>query len=382
MERKIAIVAPHEETNFGTLLQAFSLAKVIRDLGYECEYISYTPYYKKSLWERFCKKLKSVFMKKRTVTMLGYEKDDYSFWYKPDFAVIRKHASEFAKNRIPYSSIVYTPKTIYQSNKNYNKFIVGSDQTWSMERYFGEYPFYYLYFVNKHGKKYSYAPSLGTTHLTEQHKKILSKYLEDFALLSCREQKNCDSLSELVGKPVELVGDPTMLLDKSFWLDFSVETELPEKYVLAYILGDKASISEFAEVLGRKHNIPVYYVLTRPDYINKEFVLRDLAVDQWVYAIANATFVVTDSFHGTLFSINLNKQFYSFSKRVNNNSILNDNDRIMDFLNTIGLANRFVNDGDQKQICDGSVIDYNVINPSVAALREKSLSFIERIMKS
>ena len=122
--------------------------------------------------------------------------------------------------------------------------------------------------------------------------------------------------------------------------------------------------------------------MTRPDYINKGFVLRDLAVEQWVYAIANASFVVTDSFHGTLFSINLNKQFYSFSKRANNNSILNDNDRIIDFLDTIGLVNQFVNDGDQKPICDGSVIDYNVINPSVAALREKSLSFIERIMKS
>lgn len=382
MERKIALVAPHEGMNYGTLLQAFSLAKVIHDLGYECEYISYTPYYKKSLWERFCKKLKRIFKQNRAEAMLCYEKDDYSFWYKPDFENIRKHASEFAKNKIPHSFIVYTPKTISQCKKKYYKYIVGSDQSWSMERYYSEYSFYYLYFVNKRDKRYSYAPSLGTTHLTEQHKRILSKYLDDFDLLSCREQKNCDSLSELVGKPVELVGDPTMLLDKSFWLGFSAKIELPERYVLAYILGNKASISEFAEVLGRKHNIPVYYILTCPEYINKEFVLRDLAVEQWVYAIANATFVVTDSFHGTLFSINLNKQFYSFSKRANNNSILNDNDRIMDFLNIIGLANRFVNDGDQKQICDSSVIDYNVINPSVVALREKSFSFIERIMRS
>ena len=382
MEKKIALVAPHIGTNYGTLLQAFSLAKVINDLGYKCEYISYTPYYKKTLWERLCRKIKSFFKNNRTVATSVNEADDYSFWQKPEFAEIRKHADEFAKTKIPYSSIIYTPKTISRCNKYYNKFIVGSDQTWSMERYFVEDTFNYLSFVNKYGKKYSYASSLGTTRLTEQHRTILIKYLNDFALLSCREKKNSDSLSELVGSPVELVLDPTMLFDKSFWLDFSEKIELPEKFVLAYILGNKETVSEFAENIGKKHGLPVYYILTHPYYINKKFILRDLSIEQWVYAIANASFVVTDSFHGTLFSVNLNKQFYSFSKRANNNSYLNDNDRILDFLETVRLTNRFVSDDNQKQLYDDTLIDYDVINTFVASLRDKSMSFLEKIMQS
>ena len=382
MEKKIALVAPHIGTNYGTLLQAFSLAKVIQDLGYKCEYISYTPYYKKTLWERFCRKIKPFFKNNRTGVTPDNEADDYSFWQKPEFADIRKYADEFAKTKIPYSSTIYTPKTISRCNKYYYKFIVGSDQTWSMERYFVEKGFNYLSFVNKHGKKYSYASSLGTIRLTEQHRTILIKYLNDFALLSCREKNNCDSLSELVGSPVELVVDPTMLFDKSFWLGFSTKIELPEKYVLAYILGNKANVSEFAANIGRKHGIPVYYILTRPDYLNKKFLLRDLSIEQWVYAIGNASFVVTDSFHGTLFSVNLNKQFYSFSKRANNNSFLNDNDRILDFLETVRLTNRFVSDDNQKQLYDDTLIDYDVINTFVASLRDKSMSFLEKIMQS
>ena len=382
MEKKIALVSPHTGINYGTLLQAFALAKVIHGLGYSCEYISYTPYYKKTVWERFGKKIKSFFRKERVEKTPGNEKDDYSFWSEPEFADIRKHADEFAKTRIPCSSMTYTPKTISRCKKDYYKYIVGSDQAWSMERYYVEASFNYLSFVNKRGKKYSYAPSLGTTHLTEQHKKILSKNLDDFILLSCREKKNCDTLSELIEKPVELVVDPTMLLDKSFWLDFSAKIELPERYVLAYILGNKKNISEFAEQLGVKYGLPVYYVLTRPEYVEKEFVLRDLSVNQWIYAIANAAFVITDSFHGTLFSVNLNKQFYSFSKRANNNSYLNDNDRILDFLESIGLISRFVNDDDQKQLYDDTLIDYDVINPFVASLRDRSMSFLREIMQS
>ena len=382
MEKKIALAAPHLGTNYGTLLQAFSLAKVIQNMGYECEYISYTPNYKKTLWERFWRKINSVFKKKGEEATIGNEQDDFSFWFNPEFARIKKYAYEFAKTRIPCSSVIYTPKTINQCKKCYHKFIVGSDQTWSMERFFVETSFNYLSFVNRYGKKYSYAPSLGTTHLTKQHKTILEKYLKDFVLLSCREKKNCDTLSELTGKPVELVVDPTMLLDMNFWLDFSEKMELPERYVLAYILGNKTSISEFAEILGRKYDLPVCYVLTRPEYVDKEFVLRNLAVNQWVYAIANASFVVTDSFHGTLFSINLNKQFYSFSKRANSDSYLNDNDRILDFLETIGLTNRFVKDGDQKQLFDETLIDYDVINTSVASLRDNSMSYLKKIMQS
>ncbi len=232
------------------------------------------------------------------------------------------------------------------------------------------------------GKKYAYAPSLGTTNPSDLHKSILSKYLKNFRYISCREKANCDSIEALIYKPIEHVLDPTALLSAPYWRNFEVSVKsLPDKYILAYILGEKECITDFAERLSAQLNIPVYYVLTNPIYLNRTNLLRNLSPEQWVYAIDHAQCVVTDSFHGSLFSINMNTDFYVFTKRQEDVSeVLNDNDRIMELLTLFGLESRFVNDREVPNITFEEV-DYTEANEMMEQHRKQSLMFVNKILK-
>lgn len=382
MEKKIGIVAPHRYSNYGTLLQAYALSKVISDSGYDCEYISYSVAYKHSITERIWNKIKR---------MCGYAPqalpendgiDDLSFWRSADFKPLVQASDRFYHQYIPHTECVYNPKTIRKANRKYSKFIAGSDQSWSMEHYHYEKGYYFLSFEGRLKHKYAYAPSLGTTKLTEEHKRVLAKYLPSFRALSCRERSNCEELTRMLKREVTHVVDPTLLIRREEWLAFANKVEsLPDKYILAYILGEKACISEFAEQIGKEKCIPVYYVLTRPKYLAMPHCLTDMTPQQWIYAIAHAECVVTDSFHGTLFSMNLEKDFYTFYKREHVHNDLNDNDRIMDLLAAYDLAERIMNDTWKE---DGTFtyasIDYAQVTPLVQAKVNESQQYLKRIL--
>ena len=141
-------------------------------------------------------------------------------------------------------------------------------------------------------------------------------------------------------------------------------------------------MADFAERMAVQKGIPVYYVLTRPTYLSKPHILKTLSPQQWIYAIANADCVVTDSFHGTLFSINFNKEFYSFAKRKNDTSIeYNDNDRIVELLGSLNLEDRFIKDEDvENDSLVRSEMSYEKVNEIVGNQRKESLNYLYKIL--
>lgn len=380
-KHKVALVSPFSGVNYGTMLQAFSLVHVLREMGCDGEYITYTPYYECSFGERMIRKLNKV-IRHLLGEALAYghnEQEDFSYLNTADFIPLRRVQNEFVKQHISHSAIVYNPRTIRFCTE-YDKYIVGSDQSWSLENY-DKHAFYFLPWT-KSSYKYAYAPSLGTTSISHNHKRILAKHLRSFRYVSCREKTNCATMAALLNKPVEYVLDPTMLLSVTYWRQFAASSaDLPKQYILAYILGTKVCISDFAERLSRQTGLPVYYILTCPTYLDKPYVLRDLTPQQWVYALDHAMYVVTDSFHGSLFCINLNTSFYAFTKRPHDVShVLNDNDRIIELLQTFGLSNRFVKDEDIYQIVI-SKMEYTGVNSIVADLRLQSLNYLQKIVQ-
>ena len=382
MEKRIGIVAPHRYSNYGTLLQAYALSKVISDSGYDCEYISYSVAYKHSIFERIWNKIKRICGVAPQSMQKSNGIDDLSFWRSEDFKPLVHASNQFYHQYIPHSECVYNPKTIWKANGKYSKFIAGSDQTWSMEHYSDEKGFNFLSFARRWKRKYAYAPSLGTTHLTEEHKRVLAKYLPSFRAISCRERSNSEELTRMLKREVTYVVDPTLLIGKKEWLRLANKVEsLPNKYILAYILGEKACISEFAEQIGKEKGIPVYYVLTRPKYLAMPHCLTDMTPQQWIYAIAHSECVVTDSFHGSLFSMNLEKDFYTFYKREHVKNDLNDNDRIMDLLSTYNLAERIMNDTWKEEgKFTYSSIDYAQVTPIVQDKVKASQEYLKRIL--
>lgn len=372
--KRIALVSVHNDPNYGSALQAYALAYAIKREGYECEYLNYTPAPShNSLKTRVKAVVKSLLIK---IGILKEAKSEYSYWRTPEFKCQKQLFEDFHEKRIPCSSRFYDPTTIKEANRQYDCFLVGSDQTWSPYVTIQKNNINFLDFVEAGKIKGSYAPSLGTCNLKEEYVEKLKEKISDFAFLSCREKQNAEFLSNCLGRKVHHVLDPTLLLNREEWLQVSESIKMPEKYILCYVLGTKQRIASYAENLSIKESIPVYFIVSRPEYLSKTNALNNVTPGQFITLISNASYVITDSFHGSLFSINFQRQFYVFTKREES-SKTNDNDRIGDLLSILGLSDRLIKDSyDIKN----REISYKDVYRKVDIFRQSSLSYLSNML--
>lgn len=373
---KIALLSYIKSCNYGTLLQDYALANKIRDLGCECEYIDYFPAIRSTGIRRI------LGIIKRTVLSVLTRKqnsgiDDFSFWGSWQFRKINRKCVNFTRSYIPLSE-EYNPKNLQLANSRYDKFIVGSDQTWSPNIINERSPFL-LGFVQENKKKYAYAPSLGTLNIPSDFLTLLKKNVSDFSIVTCRELSNCPVLQNCFEREVIHVVDPTLLLTKAEWLSVSIPVNnMPAKYILCYILGEKECISGFAEALGVQEKMPVYYIMTRPHYLKKKKLLKDIGPREFVSLVANASCLITDSFHGSIFAINFQVPFYTFTKReAGTNS--QDNDRISEVLSEFGLIDRYCDD--TRKPIGIEAVNYVSVEERVCTARNFSLRILENMLK-
>ena len=376
--KKIALFTCHRDPNYGSMLQAYALVEAIRKLGRDSEYIDYytscePPKGIKGLVLKLKKSIAS-FLKIHTVKIYKNEiKSEFYFFKEAWFASTIKSYELFHQQYIPCSAKKFFFDTIRQTFNvsEYDNYIVGSDQLWSPNLYTPQKP-YFLDFADL-PRKNSYATSLGTTVLTLDYLHLLQEKLSSFEHLSCREATNCNSLTKALGREVQHVLDPTLLLDSTEWDKIVVDPLIKGKYVLAYILGEKEGVIDFANKLGANENLPVYYIVTRPRYRNMEHSILGIGPDAFVGLIKHASYVVTDSFHGSLFSIIYGISFYSFSKRDGDlNNV--DNIRIIEFLTMLNLQNRFQHDSDARFLDD---INYEDVKHKLSLYKENSYCYLK-----
>ena len=368
---KIGLVSYHREPNYGTMLQAYALAYAIEREGTSCSYLDYR-YVRKPLWRKLALKIANVL---RLV-----KPGEFAFFDTKEFRHIRDKFAIFHRNFIPVSKRKYYADNIKSALNDYDMFMVGSDQTWSPYMNRNPYSINFLQFVEEETKKCAYAPSFGTLRIAKEYGEQLSAHLNSFKFISCRERQNCAYLSSLLHRDITYVVDPTLLLTAKEWDKIAVEPKLGKNsYILAYILGEKDCIAQYAEMIGNKYGLPVYYIATRPCYMHKQNVLDNVGPQEFVGLIRNAAYVVTDSFHGTLFCINYGVEFYSFAKReAKTEEIMNDNDRILAFLRELGLENRFKEDND---VTLELPIDYTTVHDRLEPMRTFSRQYLNKIIK-
>lgn len=368
---KIGLVSYHREPNYGTMLQAYALAYAIEREGTSCSYLDYR-YVRKPLWRKLALKFANA---------LGLVKPgEFAFFDTKEFRHIRDKFAFFHRNYIPVSKRIYYADNIKSALNDYDMFMVGSDQTWSPYMNRNPHSINFLQFVEEETKKCAYAPSFGTLRIAKEYGELLSAHLNSFKYISCRERQNCAYLSSLLHRDITYVVDPTLLLTAKEWNEIAIAPKLDNAtYILAYILGEKSCIAQYSEMLGKKYNLPVYYIATRPCYMRKQNVLDNVGPREFLGLIRNASVVVTDSFHGSLFSINYGVEFYSFAKReAKTEEIMNDNDRILSFLRELGLENRFKEDN------DGTLelpIGYKTVHERLEQMRTISRLYLSKIIK-
>lgn len=357
--KKVGLITMHNVFNMGAVLQSYALQRAINEKGADCEIIDYVPDLRKGF--------RNYFPKNQGLNKIRR----VGSWIKwlPQRIMWQKPYKQFINNYLNLSKeTFYENNEIYDYNFKYEVFVTGSDQVWNSSSTDGLSPYYFLDFV-KNKQKVSYAASL--SELKDYEKNKMQYYLNTFNAISVREYHSINLLKDISNVPVNLVLDPTFLLTPKEWETIAMQSnvEISDNYLLIYMLGDVPKMLDIAEQIAKEKNLKIVKFGWNLKKSNKVDINISFGTPQdFVKLFKNASFVVTNSFHGTAFSINFNKNFISIpsSKR---------NPRFVSVLTLFNLENHlYESDEDISKYIED--IDYKKVNLILNEQRNKSFEFI------
>lgn len=283
--------------------------------------------------------------------------------------------NNFWKQYISYTQ-PYTEKELFSNPpSNYDIYVAGSDQIWNPVQ-FGLSKIYFLCFAHRGSRKISYAPSFANFHFSDNNlSKTIIEYLSDYDAISVREEYSCHELENL-GINARNHIDPTLLLTKETWaatlnINLSVQKE---PYLLAYAMSNHKKVYDFAIEAGLVLSLDVRIIGYRPNGKAMPGVsyLPSTSPNEFVELFMNAAFVITNSFHGTAFSINFNIPFICVES--------NHPERINNLLNMTGLTSRVRSFKDcvtQVVQKEDVIVDFTCANSFISLERERSIRYLE-----
>lgn len=322
----------HNSENYGGLAQAYGLYKYLDNLGYDVKIIDYVPYKKaKSLKERIAKRinfnngflsfLKGIGWTIRWlwngIVIKKINRKKYKAYSSN--ILLRKNALSKFRDAISHTKLV-DKESVFQINNDFDVFISGSDQIWKPSVVQDAYV---LKFAE--GKtKFSYSSSITTTNISddEVYSAYMKQALSDFKAVSVREEASREELQEIIGRPVEWVVDPTILLPRENWEELCSEPVVKEKYIFAYFLGKGSKQKEKVESIAKENNLVIVNLPFVAGEYNKadetfgDIKLFDVGLGEFFSLIKNAECVFTDSFHAVCFSWIFKTRFYVFDRDV------------------------------------------------------------------
>lgn len=295
VNKKVLILTFQFADNYGALLQAYALKKVLEDMGCIADVANYVSEYNKAEYSRNPFVVQGSLLKKiKRVVKLPLA------WKQ------MKLCEEFRKNYLMLKCEIGKDE-LDALSKKYDVLVVGSDQVWN-GKCTNNNSTYFLDF-GKNAKKVSYAASLGTQILTDFQKKCIAKYVPGFNAVSIREKDNLQEIKEIIPNAISTV-DP-VLLYKDYWNDFvarAVVKPLRKKYILYYSLGGEKNFENIAKSLENQYSLPVIGVHpTAKKYHANIRQLYNVGPVEFLALLKNAELVCSDSFHATCFSIIFDK---------------------------------------------------------------------------
>lgn len=385
---KTATVTWITYNNYGTLLQAYALQKQLEHLGHENDILS-----DRIILEEY-NKHKTAPMQKPRPEQTGSGTNS-RLWrlvshprrigrsyaarfdreaYRLPYYGSQKSCEAFKRNELRIRDGV-SAETLAGLNADYDAFLCGSDQIWSVfDSIFN--PYYYLDFAAK--KKIAYAPSLGTDRIPEKTAERIRELLSDFDAISVRERVSAEQLRSITGKDVEWVCDPTLLHDRAFWAGFTADAEYPRgRYLLCYFLENKPWYFDCAKRIARKLRLRMRLIPVKWDYLCHEDVLRyAVGPKEFVALFQNAEYVLTDSYHGSIFSMIFEKDFM-YLQRFAEEDPASQNIRIDSLFTYLGMESRLVKRG-MTQLPDAAGPDYGRAAPLLQELQSRSQEYLKR----
>ena len=358
--KDVGIITCGKEPNYGACLQAFATQLVIEELGFSCEMLNYS-FMDDKEYRHF---LKSNL--RATVSGIVH----YQLRKGLHFAF------ESFRNRYMryYSEKLKNPSDFDRIKNRYKIFLVGSDQVWNP--FLGiDTTITLLDFYHDGPKRVSYASSFGIAELPNEVSDKYKAALGKFDAVSVREYAGAEIVRKLLGKDVPVVLDPTMLIDNSRWEQFEEKYDIDQPYILIYDMNHASLTVETAIRLSELTGFKIV-ALSRIILPHKKRIhtLHNVSPSNFLWLIRNAEFVVTDSFHGMQFSINLHKKFYSICTREGEKI----KTRITGFLESINLTDRLIESS--KDVDIEKIIDYKRVDKLLNERRTESINYLKEAL--
>ena len=388
---KVGIASCYYNRNYGSMLQAYATQKIIEKLGYKAITIQCLPpinYMTQSKIKYYFHKIGNIdIVRSKIRQQKGKTNAGSNSEYLRNRTIRNEKFDEFYKKYIHLSELNETREDLTQLASSMDAVIVGSDMLWHPINI--EHDYYTLTFVPDPVKRISYATSFGTTSIPKYQRKRAKDFLERFSAISVREQSGVQVIKDLgVSKQVKVVLDPTLLFNAEEWMVIQkVEPIIEDKYIFCYFLGVNQEHRRLANELKKKTGHKIVTLPHLDEYVANDeqfgdYQLFNIGPSEFVNLIRNAAYVLTDSFHGTCFSILNHKKFMTFNRFQAKNT-QSTNTRIDSLLGNLHLEKRRVlsSDFDICSLIDED-IDYNTADGMLEHMREASLKYLKSCIEA
>lgn len=356
----IGIITYHRSVSYGAFLQTYALSRYLKGLGHDVNVIDYNPAHRGGKVRQWTKRF------------FGFHPQNIvnSFKYRC--------FSDHTERYLPLTERSYrTLRELQNDPPAMDAYICGSDQIWNPTKIGDGFdPAYFNCFGGSHIKRIAYAASIGSSHIPEKYNQALCDNVSWLDHLSAREKSACDWITSITGRQCAHVLDPTFLISDYSEL-YKPERIIKKPYVLVFSLQDSALFHEVLQTAKAAIGLPFVFVGRHYKLWKYRGKCRFCTPGDWLNLYANAKAVITNSFHGTVFSLKFEKPFISVGLT---GKIRVRNIRMSELFDMVQLSERFVVEdtvaGNAKLITDNP--DWINIEKCLSSMITHSVEFLSK----
>ena len=357
---KVGIITFHRAVNYGAMLQAVALQKAINAQGYDAELIDYVD----KLYDHY----------KISYRTSNPAKSIIKFLLSRDARKRNKRFREFLMENAAVSKMQFNRESIAHIDEDsYMAFFSGSDQTFNpiIVDYDENYV---LGFVKDKSKCNAYAASIGLAELNDREKEWLKCNVKQYHSILVREQTGIDLLAQIGILDTTLVCDPTFLLSADEWRKMQIKTKVPNHYILYFGFKKSGAMENKAKEISQRTGYPIFTIseiIKNDERGYQKFSGAGPA--EWLYLIEHADYIVTNSFHGMIFSFIFHKQVWIADSDDGTFS------RMEDFLTKMNCSHRIL--GRNALEIEDRLIQYEEVAPLMQAYITESKKILNETLK-
>ena len=365
---KAGLVTFYHIHHYGALLQAAATERAVEHFGWDCEIIDY-----------FVNQDNALF--KRPTGLGSAAHDAHTALHYQALSERYRRFEKFSRDHLRISDRRYGRfDELAEGPLPYDLILSGSDQIWNPKIFpDGRFdPVFFGTFSQK--RRIAYAPSFGVPTIPEGMQAELKGYLDGFSHLSARETQGSAIIRDIAGKDAPVVLDPTLLLTADQWDSMADHPANYPKggYILCYCISRPGALTPYLERLHQETGLPVVQLCgIRQKVHPKAKQIMDAGPAEFLGLFQNAAYVVTNSFHGTVFSVQFHRPFFTTVSPAELSAP--ERSRTVSILSRLGLANRVIGKGDTAELLDP--VDWEAAEAALTAARKDSLNYLQAALE-